>query len=154
MMEGMNREQASEAMKQAVIKTYSDMVFLDVAENPDMEIPAHFSYVLGIDILKPLSGTIVMYLSEDLKTRIVENIYYEPLKINQNDRDDCLLEILNVLAGSFLTIYFGKELNYKMKLPELFVDYLENGNDNFVLLNFNAEGLPFQVILKSVRYRY
>ena len=60
--------------------------------------------------------------------------------------DDCLLEMLNVLAGSFLNSYYGEEVKYSLTFPEILFDdkEIDEGAKSHIFY-FDAEGIVFKV---------
>lgn len=151
-------EKAKKAMLQAVVKTFSDMAFIETVQDPGKDVPDDAPMkdnIMMIDILKPVSATIVLYLTNTLKEKIIGNVYAEQIEdVGENAKDDCLLEILNVLSGNFLNFYFGKSVDYKIELPQLLIGQDSDIERPFFEIIMNAEGLLFKVTLNSVRYRY
>ena len=140
-----DRERALEA---AVIKTFSEMAFVDVvpATAPQSE-EIEFSHLLYISYDQPEKGAIVLFLSAQCKKLIVENIYGKRWDCLQaTEIDDCLLELLNVLAGNYLSERNGADSKHHMSLPELLFDekQLADGGDPKSMW-FDAEGIPFRI---------
>jgi hypothetical protein len=153
MIEPLKPDKARESLTQAVIKTFEEMAFIDVVESPGASGNLKYENGFCIDLLKPISSKIILFLSEGLKKKIVENIFStdtESLEVNQGD--DCILEILNVLAGKFLSAYYGKNIEYKLEFPQVFMDLDEK--DEYISVNLNAEGFDCKIILNTIRYRY
>lgn len=148
-------EKAGRSLSAAVIQSMSEMVFLDVLEQPVPNGSAYYENAFSIDILKPLSAKLVLYIPDLLKNRIIKNIYPgDDISITPNVEDDCLLEILNVLTGNFLTEYFGRKVTTKIELPEMYIGDMKNESEPIVSLSFDGEGVTFKVDLMSVRYHY
>ena len=60
--------------------------------------------------------------------------------------DDCLLEILNVIAGNFMTDLLGRDVKYNISLPA--VNYDEEDIENIGSsqeIYFDAEGFVFRI---------
>jgi len=153
MIEPLIADKAKEALTQAVIKTFEEMAFIDVVESSAVSGNLKYENGFCIDLLKPISSKIILFLSEGLKKKIVENIFStdtESLEVSQGD--DCILEILNVLAGKFLSAYYGKNIEYKLEFPQVFMDLDEK--DEYISVNLNAEGFDCKIILNTIRYRY
>lgn len=151
-------DKARQAMILAIVKTFSDMAFIETVEDPDPagkdETPMEQN-ILIIDILKPISGSVMLYLPDNLKDKIILNVFAkDSSEVKENEKDDCLLEILNVLSGNFLNSYYGKVVGYKIELPQLQVGQENHPQEPFFLIHMNAEGILFKVAMNSVRYRY
>jgi hypothetical protein len=160
MIEKIDSEKVRKAMVEAVIDTFENTAFIDAVPLDAIETK-DFENILSIDILKPISSTIMLFISNPLKQKIIENIFSSiEVPLTENQKSDGILEILIILAGNFLMAYFNKPVEYKMELPQLVMNYneKENGNrhnsKNRLVLNFDAEGLPFRIAFKSVRYWY
>jgi hypothetical protein len=156
---GLDTGRAGESLKNAVIKTFGEMAFIDIAELMQEEPAADYSHILSIDIIKPVSVSIYLCLTDNLKRKIIDNIYSAEIDTpaggaDTSQADDCLLEILNVLSGSFLTGYFGKNVDYKLEFPQMFVNIPEEEKHYTIALNFTGEGEPLKAVLNSVRYHY
>jgi len=125
------------------------MAFIDVLplEKPEME--PGVSQVIQLDFLEPVKGFAALYLPTSCKKLVVENIYgaeWESLKADQID--DCLLELLNVLVGNYLSDLFGEEVKRDMALPRLLFDDSEiKKTDDQLALYFDAEGSSFKALL-------
>ncbi len=135
------------AMTSSVVKTLSDMAFVDAVETPDPGEQIVFSHIFHIDIFEPEEGEIALFLPSECKKLIVENIYGKDWStLHATEIDDCLLEILNVLTGNFLNEYCGKEAKHNISLPELLFDDAKiSGSNGFADFYFDAEGIPFRV---------
>jgi len=104
-----------ETLISAVIRTFSDMAFIDVEVLKEIPEELTCSHIIHISLSAPEHGEIALFLPSDCKRMIVENIYGSDwTSLNPTEIDDCLLEILNVLAGNFLTEYFGAEVKLNM----------------------------------------
>ncbi len=131
----------------AVERTLSDMAFLDVVEVPDFSGKLRFGHILHISFTEPEEGEIALFLPSECKRRIVENVYGSDWStLHDTEIDDCLLELLNVLAGNFLSDYYGEAVKHNVSLPELRFDDsgIFKGN-KFTQFYFDAEEMPFKV---------
>jgi len=136
----------SSAMQDAVIKTFSDMAFIDVvSENSTLDI--QIDNILKIDITEPVEWEIYFCLSNELKKTLIENIFSVDFsEVKESQIDDCLLEVLNVLAGNFTGNYFGKDTFYKIDFPEVIFETKNFSKGKKNVLLFNAEGIYFEII--------
>jgi hypothetical protein len=143
----MDKEKVTQAMHEAVQTTFMDMAFLDIL--PMEEEPEEITYnqVIHISFSEPEYGDVTLYLPLECKKMIVENIHGEDWEAVSSDSiDDCLLELLNVLAGNFLNSYSGKEVSHNMSFPEMLFDEEDfHKKGDHVDLYYDAEGVPFRI---------
>jgi chemotaxis protein CheY-P-specific phosphatase CheC len=138
-----------DSMVAAVERTFSDMAFLDVIGVPEISGKLKFGNILYISFTEPEEGEIALFLPSECKRRIVENIYGSDWStLHDTEIDDCLLEMLNVLAGNFLSNCYGEAVKHNLSLPELrFDDSGISRDDKFANFYFDAEEMPFMVSL-------
>lgn len=134
------------ALLKAIQKTFMDMAFVDVIAAdgaPDVE----YSNVLYINFFQPVAGGMILRLSKDCKRTVVENVHGNDWEnLTSDEIDDCLLEVLNVLAGNFLNEYCGKNVGHNMSFPQLLFDEREIVEiEDYKSYYFDAEGVIFQV---------
>ncbi len=138
-------EKVHDALLRSIQMTMMDMAFVDVIEAEEVS-DVHHSSVLHISFTQPVRGGIILRLSKECKMTIVENIHGSNWEsLSSDEIDDCLLEVLNVLAGNFLNFYCGQETGHNMSFPEMLFDEdeIENVND-FASYYYDAEGLVFR----------
>ena len=138
----------TQALHAAVVKTFAEMAFVDVAA-ADEHAVVRSSHMLTILLFKPARGELALLLPVGCKRLLVENIYGASWdELADAARDDCLLELLNVLAGNFLNELFGTSVEHSLSLPEMAYDDARARDTNrFVQLTFDAEEQPFRVAL-------
>lgn len=115
--------QVFEALDQAMVVSFADMAFMDVVEEsgPDDDIAC--GQIVHLDFSHPLSGYLTLYLSAATKRRIVENIYgYEWENLAGSKVDDCLMELVNIIAGNFLGFTGKDEHRHAVSLPQILFD--------------------------------
>ena len=141
-----------ESVAPAVERTFSDMAFIDVTELTEHSAKIDSSHIIHIYFHEPMEGEIALVLPSECKRMIVENIYgCDWRDLHATEIDDCLLEILNVLAGNFLDEYWGRDVKHDISLPELRFDENEiDAGSGFTDFYFDAEGVPFKV---SIRFK-
>lgn len=143
----MTDKKIKEAMVSTIESVFSEMVFIDTL-NIDIK-PEDFKYtqILYIDITAPITGYIIAYLPLELRKTIVETIHSTDWnEMHASEIDDCLLEILNVIAGHFMTILLGHDDKYNISFPA--VNYDEEDIENLESsqeIYFDAEGSIFRV---------
>ena len=138
-------------IKELIIKTiesvFSDMVFIDTLHIDSKPEIFNYTQILYIDILSPQSGYIIAYLPLELRKTIVETIHSTDWEdMHASEIDDCLLEILNVIAGNFMTELLGGDVKYNISFPavnydEEDIENLEKSQEVF----FDAEGSVFRI---------
>ncbi len=137
----------NEALIESTIKTFEEMAFIDVEHAPD-DNGVTFSQILYIGILNPVKGGMALYLPYECKKNILENIYGDDFNnLASKEIDDCLLEILNVMAGRFLVELFAPGVRYRVDIPKVIFDEdgIELEGEKRLELYFNAEGDRFKV---------
>ncbi len=135
------------AITSAVEQTFINMAFIDVIRTESHEISPDVSQLIVIDITRPVRGTILLRLPLALKRQVVETIHAENWdSLNAREIDDCLLEILNVLAGNFLHSLFGGNTKYNITFPQIVFDEEEFGDETGLeKFYYDAEGIIFQL---------
>jgi hypothetical protein len=146
-------------LEQTLSSVLADMAFLD-CQVPVNQVPGDRSgltHCVAIDALKPGSFRIELRVSEAFRKKVIGMIV-EPDAGPSTDMDsseaDFLLEILNVLAGNFLTAYFGQEFEPKLELPRYL--FFSDPTDGKAVAEtwMDAEGELIEITLRSIRYRY
>ncbi|HCM25417.1 MAG TPA: hypothetical protein DIC34_02525 [Treponema sp.] len=120
---------------------------------------------VALDVLKPLSCRLELDCSARLAAAISDILYgvadaelpdgeNTPPAIADRKSDDSLLEMLNVLAGGFLSAYFGPGTPFKLELPFFVFGEPDVIGQTIARVDLNVEGLPAALTLSSIRYRY
>lgn len=142
------------SMKEAVIngvkKAFEEMAFIDIDYVEDKKIVVNYKHILFVNILDPIFGKIALYLPYECKKMIIENIYSKEMKsLHADEKDDCQLELLNVLVGNILSFLYKKKKKYKLDLPKILFDEDEINWDkkNVNKYYFNAEGFNFKLLI-------
>jgi len=134
------------------------MAFIDVQEVFDeVSFPAVSSEerCVTIDVLSPLSCRIELRINQALRDKIVENLFGEaPDSIQKKNGEDSLLEMLNIITGSFLSAYFGTGTEIQLELPQYQYFNEQAQGQNVAKVLMLAENEPLSITLNSVRYRY
>jgi hypothetical protein len=165
MSETIDAARAAAFLMETLSTTFADMAFIDVEPTrADMRAPgapihggpgdssARPPVRAAIDVLKPLSCRLEIECPAELKERIEETLFEG--QGEGGSEEDSLLEMLNVAAGVFLTLYFGTGADIKLELPEYL--YFTEGTEGEILAeaSADAEGQPLRAVLRSIRYRY
>jgi CheY-specific phosphatase CheX len=143
----MTEENIKEAMIKTIESVFSDMVFIDTLHIE--KSPENFDYtqILYIDIISHSNGYIIAYLPLDLRKTIVETIHSTDWdEMHASEIDDCLLEILNVIAGNFMTELLGRGAKYNISFPAVNYDEEDIEQlDKSQEIYFSAEGPIFRI---------
>ncbi len=131
----------------SITETFAQMAFVDVTLVEEESADFQHSQIMHISILEPVLGGIALILPSECKQAIVENIYTDDWNTLHDDKiDDCLLEILNVIAGKFLTVFCGNDKMHAMSLPTMLFDKRKiDASHAYREFFFDAEGVPFKV---------
>ncbi|HMA99612.1 MAG TPA: hypothetical protein VKS21_01360 [Spirochaetota bacterium] len=152
-MSDFNADTVKTAVSKAVEKTMADMAFIDtmpVSSNTD---PA-YKPIFYVNVLRPFSGAVALYFTYECKQEIVGNIFGAEFADVPGFRvDDCLLELLNVLAGNIMRNIYGSESIYQLDLPQVLFEEKEINFTGCEVIKqyFNAEGMLFMT--KFIRKR-
>ena len=166
MTEPFDPSRAAPMLEAAVSRVFADMAFIDAERSPRPAQVAQPEARAAIDALEPARCSIELRMGDSLRRRIAD-ILFSGQAGSGEASDDALLELLNVIAGSFLTDYFGPGGEIKLDLPR----YLYFGDEAALPgrdaqggpgggsrvvaeLDLDAEGEPLKAILSSIRYRY
>ena len=146
----MDSEKLRNSITEAVITTFMDMAFIDAMPRDSCESESvEFSHIIHIDFKAPTEGSLILYLPTACKRMIVENIHGNDwLELSADEIDDCLLEVLNVLAGNFLRNYCGEELTHNMSFPEILFDESDIPDKSaYEEFCFDGEGVLFKTAI-------
>jgi len=152
MKESIDALKAVTALCAATTSLFADMVFIDAVCTPDSnperpQVP--FDVCVAIDILKPLSCTLELRMPRSLSQQIVDT-----LGSDEPGADDAVLEMVNILAGVFISEYFGSGATIKLELPMYVYEPPADGDAPIAVVLGDAEGTRFETLIRSVRYRY
>lgn len=109
---------------------------------------------IAIDMLKPLSCRLELEFPRVLADRINEFLYENPEDAAGSGGDDSTLELLNVIAGAFLSGYFGTGTAFKLELPFFIFGAAEVSGPAIARIEFDIQGVRAVLTLRSIRYRY
>lgn len=141
-------EKIQESLTEAVQQTFGEMAFIDVLP-AEVESVEH-SQIMVLEITLPIRGFMYLIMPKECKQQVVENIHGDSWDaLNPNQIDDCLLELLNVLGGNFLSNFYGESVKYSLSFPQVIFDESELPNLNeYMLFGYDAEGSSFAVALQ------
>ncbi len=141
-------EKLQNSMNEAVLQTFGEMAFIDALPTGTELVEHH--QIMILEITKPERGTIFLLMTTDCKQQVVENIHGDSWdSLPPGKIDDCLLELLNVLGGTFLSFYYGENTNYSLSFPQVMFDDSEMPDlKNYSILSYDAEGALFSIAVR------
>lgn len=160
MSEIFNAERAVCVLADSVASVFADMAFIDVERTAQTGAsgPAPGSDTerrAVIDVLSPLSCRIELAITTALRDRILDTLFGDLDKEEQRKTaEDPLLEMLNIIAGSFLSAYFGPGTDIQLELPRYLYLSEPSQDESVSSITLDAEGEPLKASISSVRYRY
>ncbi len=142
-----------QAMISATSKTMEDMLFIAVMEHLDRgyEIPLDELVWTSLLINDPVQGEIRLAMPKTLLTKFTCNIFaMDEEEVTQPQMDDILNELLNTIAGLFMTNLLEDNQEYKIGLPELGVDELpEVDSETIVWKLMTDDEEPLQIFVSG-----
>ncbi len=142
-----------QAMISATSKTMEDMLFIAVMEHLDRgyEIPLDELVWTSLLINDPVQGEICLAMPKTLLTKFTCNIFaMDEEEVTQPQMDDILNELLNTIAGLFMTNLLEDNQEYKIGLPELGVDELpEVDSETIVWKLMTDDEEPIQIFVSG-----
>lgn len=143
-----------QAMQQAVCKTLENMAFMEVMEhhNPSYEIPADQLAWSSLLISDPVQGEVRLAMTKTLLEKLTAAIFaLEPEEISQAQMDDILHELLNTIAGLFMTNLLTDNQTFQLGLPEAGEGELPELEENGVVWKLmTADEDPLQLFAVGV----
>ena len=110
-----------QAMLQAVSQTLENMAFTEVLKhyNPSYEIPVDDLIWSSLLISDPVQGELRLAMPKTLLAKLTTSIFaLEPEEVTQAQMDDILHEMLNTIAGLFMTNLLTDSQTFQLGLPE------------------------------------
>jgi hypothetical protein len=142
-----------QAMISATSKTMEDMLFIAVMEHLDRgyEIPLDELVWTSLLINDPVQGEIRLAMPKTLLTKFTCNIFaMDEDEVTQPQMDDILNELLNTIAGLFMTNLLEDNQEYKIGLPELGMDELpEVDSETIVWKLMTDDEEPLQIFVSG-----
>jgi len=142
-----------QAMISAASKTMEEMAFMEVMEHFDRsyEIPTEELVWTSLLINDPVQGEIRLAMSKTLLSGLTCNIFaLDEEDVTQLQRDDIINELLNTIAGLFMTNLLKDNQEYRIGLPELGMDELpEVDSDTIVWKLMTDDENPLQIFVSG-----
>lgn len=139
-------------MLDATRETFENMAFAEIAEQPEeltIELPAEAPWV-SILVHDPLQGELKLAMSDTLLTEITSDMF----ALDKNDveaaqKKDIIAELLNTLAGLFMTKLLPNDQTYQLGLPEHGDENMEI-EEGSVIWKLQIEEQPLIVVASGV----
>ncbi len=136
------------AMLIAVCQTFENMAFVEVTEQAEdfpLQMPGETAWV-SILINDPVQGEIRLSIPQNLLVEMTANMFgIEREEVNENQKQDIIAELLNTLAGLFMTQLLPDDQTYKLGLPEHGEGPFPDIEDGSIVWNLQIEGSPFML---------
>lgn len=110
-----------QAMLQAVGQTLENMAFTEALEHydPNLQIPPEELTWTSILIHDPVQGEVRLAMGKTLLLNLTAGIFaLDEDKVSQSQQDDILHELLNTIAGLFMTNLLADDQTFQLGLPE------------------------------------
>jgi len=149
-------ERATQVLARCVTDVFAQTAFIDVQDRKSAA-PTGATRCATINVLSPLSCSVRLSFAQSTLDRIAESLYGEDAKGKpgaKKNAEDSMLEILNIISGSFLSNYFGSGTDFLLELPQYQYGDDASPGEQVTRLRMDAEGEPIEISLNSVRYRY
>ena len=144
------------AMIDAVQQTLENMVFMEVIEErgTPSDIAAEDLAWSSLQVKEPIQGEIRLAVPTELLKKITGNVFgIDEEEVTTSQAYDILNELLNTIAGLFMTSLLPKEQEYKIGLPNLEAEELPPADENTVvwhLINSDEDPLKIYAVGESL----
>ena len=111
-----------QAMITATSNTLENMVFMEAMEHfdPDVELSAEGTAWTSLLINDPVQGEIRLAMPETLLKKFSGNVFgIDEEELTDSQMNDILNEMVNTIAGLFMTNLLPDDQQYQLGLPEL-----------------------------------
>ena len=142
--------ETTQALAEAVGSTFADLAFMDAEPESVHPGEPNPGQVIAIEFLQPLGGYLMLHLSAATKQLIIENIHgVDWESLSGSAVDDCLMELVNIMAGSFLVLVGSGDDRHSLSLPRVLYDESDLIiDDELVDHYFSVNGETTRVSLK------
>lgn len=140
-----------QAMINAASQTMENMLFMEVLEHFDRgyEIPADDLAWTSMLIHDPVQGEVRLAMPRSLLKNLTGNIFaMDEAEVTESQMNDILNELLNTIAGLFMTNLLADDQKYQLGLPELGEGELpEVDADTIVWKLMTGDEAPLQIFV-------
>lgn len=138
-----------QAMINATSKTLENMAFIEVMEHfdPDYEIPAEDLSWSSLLIHDPVQAEIRLAMPTSLLKGLTGSVFaMDEEEVEEAQINDILNELLNTIAGLFMTNMLSDDQEYQLGLPELGAGPLPEADaDTMVWKLMTSDEAPMQI---------
>lgn len=130
-------------------ETLENMAFISIEECSAEEAAELDQPQLGVNLLitEPVLFEMHLNTSKELLYQLAENMYaMDREELDEQLINDLLAEILNTVAGLFMSAVLPPETKFALGLPEL-SDEIEGGSE--LTFNYIAEDCPITIEIKA-----
>lgn len=143
----MNKEEFSTNMFTAVSTTMENMAFAETVMSETDFIPAEGSPCVMLAITEPFTGSLTMPVSKKFLAHIAEALFSMPVEeIDEAKMEDLLSELLNTIAGSFMTQTLHEDTSFRLGIPDHVPSTCLPSSLSAVKWNFKVEDNSFAII--------
>jgi CheY-specific phosphatase CheX len=143
------KDKTYQAMLDAVRMTFENMAFLEVTEqSPEvlLEMPLESVWV-SILIHDPIQLELRLVLAQSLLSEMTADMFSIELEeIAETQRLDIVAELLNTLAGLFMTNLLPDDQTYQLGLPEHGEGPVPGIEEGSLVWRLQIEGTPLLVV--------
>jgi len=131
---------------ESVAKTVENMAFTEVLPTDFEMVETGNEYAVTISVLEPCKGYFTMRISRELLIFISESMLAKPgEEIKEENLFDFLSELLNTIAGSFLSAALPDDTKFSLGLPEIIGADKASATVQAMRWNFIAEEAIFSI---------
>lgn len=142
----MTNDNWAACMAQAVSETVENLAFLEVTASPTALEADENTLRVEMLVHDPVQGEFRLTLPAQLLAQITETLYGQPAAaIPQATQIDLLAELLNTIAGRFLSELLPPETSFKLGLPTLAQGELKKPAAGTIAWHFQAAGMAFSL---------
>lgn len=138
-----------QAMINAASRTLENMAFMEVMEHfdPDYQIPAEDLSWTSILILDPVQAELRLAMPTSLLRQLTGSVFaMDEADVDDGQVNDILNELLNTIAGLFMTNLLNDDQEYQLGLPERGTGALpETDADTMVWKLMTSDEVPMQI---------
>lgn len=139
----MNREEWNETMHAAVSATFENMAFMEVLTRDESSALQDVMWT-SILVHNPTQGELSLVIPKELLVRITETLLGStPEEVSEQNLKDILAEILNTIAGRFLSEIIPEDQTFRLGLPVNEQDEYSNTDSSAITWHFTIDDIPF-----------
>lgn len=142
------------SMFEAVCQTFENMAFVEVTEQSEeieTQMPQDVRWV-SLLINNPIQAELRLAMTKTMLDNLTEDMFgIEKAEITTSQQKDIIAEILNTLAGLFMTKLLPPDQTYQLGLPEHGEGLFPEAEETSVIWNLQIEEAPLILIASGVK---